>query len=104
MSQNTLDMQIGQAWQSHRTGDNQNSLAQFESIINQSPGNIDAHYGLGLVRRAIGQHELAVQAFRKALELVSAIERDESNLEERDRYLILTRMINQRLAETQAAI
>jgi Tfp pilus assembly protein PilF len=101
MAQQPIDEQVGQAWQYHRQGDNQNAIAQFEAIVKQNPSNIDANYGLGLVQRALGRGEQAFESFQKALDLVNAAERHENNIEERDRYLILTRMINQRLAETK---
>ncbi|HEX2619074.1 MAG TPA: tetratricopeptide repeat protein [Phototrophicaceae bacterium] len=107
MSQNVNDALIGKAWGAHRLGRNGEAIRDFEQVIKSDGQNVDAYYGLGLAQRASGQTAEAQAAFEKALALAkqktAEIQgaRHEHNLEsdEDDRYMMLTRMLSQRLEE-----
>lgn len=104
---------IGEAWRLHRSGDNRAAIKIFDEILGKTPRDIDALYGLGLARRAEGDQDGARDAFSKALDIAentlravddtSAAEghHGANNLETSadDRYLMLNRMIQQRLDE-----
>ena len=108
---------VGQAWRLHREGDNDGAIRQFESILSTSPDNVDALYGLGLAQKAVGDNAAAADAFRQALDNAEAAlaaartasqadgvmgDNDlETNFD--DRYMMLTRMLNQRLEDVGAA-
>lgn len=104
---------IGEAWRKHRANDHESAIQIFEDILSRTPDNLDAHYGLGLALRSVGKKEDAVDAFQKALQLakdaLKAIEttssvdghRGSNDLDtyEDDRFLMLNRMLRQRLNE-----
>lgn len=106
---------IGSAWRKHRDGDYRGAMDIFDEILRKTPNNIDALYGMGLARYGNGDATGAVESFTKALELarasLRAIEvtsvvdghRGSNDLDtyEDDRYLMLTRMISQRLTEIE---
>lgn len=109
MAQQTADSRLGDAWNAHRQGRNSEAISGFQAIAQSAPEDIDAHYGLGLALRANGNLEDALQAFQKALALVQARSeqlRGESrgenqlNTADDDRMMMLTRMVNQRISET----
>jgi tetratricopeptide (TPR) repeat protein len=118
MSNEIIDAQIGQAWRYQREGNVKAALAEYERILKLNDSNIDANYGMGLTQRLAGDKEKAIQYFRRALELVekgdsvgkaarevaanTPGERIKPNTVEDDRYMMLTRMINQRLEELGA--
>ena len=105
---------IGEAWRLHRSGDNEGSLNIFKDILAKTPRDVDALYGLGLALRGAGDAMGAKEAFQKALEIAEATlkavddtssaegHHGSNNLETiaDDRYLMLTRMLQQRIAET----
>lgn len=106
------DPKIGEAWAIHRRGDHPGAIKKFEEAIKVVPHSADAHYGLALALRADGQNEKAIDAFRQSLEIaenkLSAVrnlddvdDQVRNNLDtiEDDRYLMLSRMIKQRLHE-----
>lgn len=104
---------IGEAWRLHRNGDNQAAIDIFKDILSKTPNNVDANYGLGLALRAKGDKAAAAEAFQRALKLVeealNAVNTTSSadghlggndlDTYEDDRYMMLTKMIKQRLAE-----
>lgn len=104
---------IGEAWRLHRSGNNPAAMSLFQDILSKTPKHLDALYGLGLARRADGDATGARDAFQKALELakealsaeeeISAVDgrHGANNLDsyEDDRFMMLQRMIQQRLAE-----
>ena len=105
---------IGRAWRLHRDGDSRGAIDMFSSIIEASPANVDAHYGLGLAHKTLGENDAAAAAFKTALDnteqaltavqKTSQVEGDndlDSNAD--DRYMMLTRMLNQRLEDVGAA-
>lgn len=107
---------VGQAWRLHRDGDNEGAIRAFDSIISANPENVDALYGLGLAHKAAGNPSEAADAFSRALEktesALSAVQtasHAEGNLGDNDletnfddRYMMLTRMLSQRLEDVGA--
>lgn len=104
---------IGEAWRLHRDGSNDKAISIFKEIIQKTPDNVDAHYGLGLAQKASGDKASAADAFQKALNLAEAAlnaVKTASNVEghhgtndldtnEDDRYMMLSRMLKQRLED-----
>jgi tetratricopeptide (TPR) repeat protein len=109
MSNETLAEQIGQAWRYQRDGKADAAIAEYERLLRQEPDNIDANYGMGLAQRTAGKYEVAIKYFEHAQALVEAAittRRQASgdaphtaNTPEDDRYMMLSRMLKQRLAE-----
>ena len=107
---------IGQAWRLHREGDNNGAVDMFSSIISSNPDNVDALYGLGLAHKATGDNSAAADAFSRALEktdsalsAVKTTSQIEGHLGDNDldtnfddRYMMLTRMLKQRLQDVGA--
>lgn len=110
-NQNSNTERVGQAWNHHREGRNDASIAEFEAILKQNPSDVDANYGLGLAQRAAGRKQAAVESFQRALKLVEQAKeayqstrsgsQAENNVKtpEDDRFQMLNRMVQQRLAE-----
>ncbi|MFW5691118.1 MAG: tetratricopeptide repeat protein [Chloroflexota bacterium] len=104
---------IGDAWALHRNNQNEEAIAQFRSILDKHPDLVDPNYGLGLAYRAVGNKEQAVQAFQRAYDLASQTLREiraETEAEgvaiatnlgrtDDDRFMMLIRMLYQRLRE-----
>ncbi len=104
---------IGRAWRQHRDGDNQGAIRLFEEVIAASPDSVDAHYGMGLAFKSMGEMQSAAESFQRALSVteqaLSAVQLTshaegqhgandlETNID--DRYMMLTRMLNQRLED-----
>jgi Tfp pilus assembly protein PilF len=109
MSSENIAADIGRAWRYQREGKADAAIGEFERILKQDANNIDANYGMGLAQRSVGKNENAIKYFRRALELVQAAEKTrnhtpgERNMPEDDRYMMLGRMLNQRLAELKAS-
>ncbi len=107
---------IGEAWRLHRNGDNEGAERIFREILDKAPKHLDALYGLGLVRRANGNIAGAEEAFQSALQLAkdayNAVDTasvvdghrngNDLNTYEDDRFLMLQRMIQQRIDELNA--
>jgi tetratricopeptide (TPR) repeat protein len=103
------EAQIGKAWGLHREGRNTEAIREFQQVLTSAPESVDAHYGLGLALRANGQYDAAEETFRQALSLTKnrqegvkkPIEKqnDELMYSEADRFMMLNRMITQRLDE-----
>lgn len=112
----TMDLagRIGSAWRLHRDGGNQDAIRMFEEIIRDRPDSVDAHYGLGLAQKALGDDSAAAGAFQQALDLVEATQSadafeaeaagpaDANGPNSEDRYMMLTRMLKQRLEDVSA--
>ncbi|MGB7341718.1 MAG: tetratricopeptide repeat protein [Phototrophicaceae bacterium] len=108
---------VGEAWKQHRMGNNSGAIEIFQDILSQRPGHLDALYGLGLAQRAEGKLDLATETFNKAaqlnaealaaLETQSVVDGHKGNNDldtyEDDRFMMLSRMISQRLEEIEAA-
>jgi Tfp pilus assembly protein PilF len=93
--QQNMDARIGEAWKSHRQGQNQQAIEQFLQLLEEAPDNIDAQWGLGLSYRNLQQHENALKIFRKVLDLVET--KLESDTNDMERYLMLKRMASQQI-------
>lgn len=121
MSSNTTVIQIGRAWGYLREGQPDTAVKEFEKILQQEPDNIDANYGMGLATRATGNYPAAIKYFEHGLKIVDKndsagriareaaandfqTERIKPNTAEDDRYMMLTRMLKQRLDETNTLL
>jgi tetratricopeptide (TPR) repeat protein len=105
---------VSNAWRYQREHQASTAVTEFEKILKQDANNIDALYGYSLALRDSGNKESAITHFQQVLELVesAALERrptstseDEirvPNSAEDDRYMMLARMIKQRLSELKA--
>ena len=87
---------LGTAWAAHRLGNQDAAITSFQQILKSSPNQIDALYGLGLAQRNIGQWEAAAASFKKCGELVDNVLAENPH---EDRYMMLKRMVSQRLSE-----
>ncbi|MCB9454600.1 MAG: tetratricopeptide repeat protein [Anaerolineaceae bacterium] len=112
---------ISQAWNLYRQGQPDTAIVEFERILSADRDNVDALYGIGLAQRAAGQYEAAVKSFETALQLVKAISekqtatrrevygdklatQNDPSTPEDDRYMMLVRMLTQRVTESKAAL
>jgi tetratricopeptide (TPR) repeat protein len=113
---------IGEAWQMHREGRSEDAVVEFERIIRDNPDNVDAYYGLGLAQRSTNRHSAAKSSFEQALILIDKAEaarRTNAAAEGRhddaagwnderdtsfDHFLMMKRMIGQRLNEVSAQL
>lgn len=119
MGSETVAAQVGHAWRYQREGQAESAIKEFEKILQQQPDDIDANYGMGLAQRTAGRSEAAAKYFQHALDIVDKqdlagkaardaaandfqTERIKPNTAEDDRYMMLTRMLKQRLAEVGA--
>lgn len=108
---------IAEAWKIHRNGKHQQAIDMFKDILSKSPELIDAFYGMGLAQKALGDKNGATKSFQECLRLARKT-LDAVNLESRveghhgsnnlntyddDRYMMLTRMVHQRLYEMGSA-
>jgi tetratricopeptide (TPR) repeat protein len=115
-------IRIGEAWRMHREGRSEDAVVEFERIIKEHPDNVDAHYGLGLAQRTSGHQATAKSSFEQALILIDKAEaarRAQAAAEGRreadgvtwnderdhsyDHFLMMKRLIGQRLSEVNAA-
>jgi len=104
---------IGEAWRLHRDGNNDQAIKIFKEIIQKAPESVDAHYGLGLAYKATNDNASAADAFQKALQLAQSAFKavnttsnadghhgsNDLDTNEDDRFMMLTRMLKQRLAD-----
>jgi tetratricopeptide (TPR) repeat protein len=60
------------AWTLYVKGDQNNAEKDFQQAINSDSQSVEAYYGLGLTLKLQGRTEPALQAFEKAIELVTA--------------------------------
>ena len=111
--QDTIRDLVSKAWNYQREGKPDTAAAEFEKIVQKYPQDIDANYGLGLALKSAGQIDRAVKSFKTTLELVAeskktydatkdqSSDQDTIKTPEDDRFMMLSRMVNQRLAELQ---
>ncbi len=112
MPNQNVNQQIGNAWKLHREGENSTAISEFRKVMDHAPDSVDAHYGLGLALRADGDESGSAEAFQKAYQLctdaliaVRKVSGSEGGIgnnlgsTEDDRYMMLTRMLQQRLVE-----
>lgn len=93
MDQNDIKAKIDAAWRAYRAGQQQAAIEHFTLILAEAPDDIDAHWGLGLSYRRLGDREKARQAFEKVADLAARALQDEP--EDRERYFMLQRMARQ---------
>ncbi len=65
MDQNEIKTKIDAAWRAYRAGQQQAAVEHFITILAEVPDEIDAHWGLGLSYRHLGEREKARQRSRK---------------------------------------
>ena len=110
MSSVNIESLVSNAWRLHRDGNNAQAINEFKAILDETPGSIDAFYGLGLAQRAEGESDAAIESFQKAFVLAkeaheAAFSKAEGQPEhlmetsEDARFMMLQRMISQRLDE-----
>lgn len=113
MSTMPTEERIGQAWNLHRNQEYRAALDIFTEILRKTPNNIDALYGQGLALVGSGDKAAASESFTKALDLAKASLQavdvtsvvdghhggNDLDTYEDDRYLMLVRMLGQRLEE-----
>jgi tetratricopeptide (TPR) repeat protein len=118
MSSSSVVSQVGSAWGHLRQQNYRDAINEFETILKSAPEDIDAIYGLGLALKADGQNEAAIKSFQKAYSLAKIATTqvpehhdipDQGQLEDKleiagqnTRYMMLTRMLKQRLTELKA--
>ena len=115
MSSNPINTtNVSNAWRYQREHQAPTAVTEFQKILKQDETNIDALYGLGLALRDSGNTEGAITNFQKCLELVEAAalarrpattgeeEHRVANTPDDDRYMMLARMLKQRLSELKA--
>ncbi len=104
---------ISEAWRLHREGQNEAAMGIFQDLIRIAPENVDAYYGLGLVYKASGDRDAAIVAFQTALgyaeQAYHAVQTtshaeghhgaSDLNTHEDDRFMMLSRMLKQRLED-----
>ncbi len=111
MSQNSLSDAISHAWNHQREGHPDAAIGEFQKILQQNPRDIDANYGLGIAQKALGQTDAAIKTFKNTLELIAESKKaydstrnqsgelDTIKTPEDDRFMMLNRMVQQRLSE-----
>jgi tetratricopeptide (TPR) repeat protein len=99
MANSDYAVQLGRAWALHREGRHDMAIDEFSHVLREAPNHIDALYGLALAQRGSHMYDAAKQTFERSLELVNeALEQHPGE----DRYEMLQRFIQQRLAELVA--
>ena len=111
--QDNVRERISKAWHHHREGRASDAMKEFQTIVQQFPKDIDANYGLGLAQKNSGDVDGAIKSFKNALELIvqskqsyeasheQSQDPDHIKTPEEDRFMMLTRMVKQRLSELQ---
>jgi len=107
MTKEELSKMIGNGWESFRKGDPKSALETFRKVLNDDNDNVDAHYGVGLALRASNDKTNAKSSFETALRIaereLAAIRKGERandlTTTRDDRYMMLIRMLGQRIAE-----
>lgn len=61
---------LQKAWEHHSNKQDDAAEVSFRRAIQMSPGLFDAYFGLGLVLKAQGRKQEAIEAFNKVLELL----------------------------------
>src|SRR5262245_21735995 len=105
MSTETIASRVGRAWGYQRDGRQDAALIEFNQILKESPNDVDANYGVGMLYKAIGSLDQAKQAFQQAAKLIEKERTAAENADQatKDRFAMLTRMVNQRITELNKA-
>lgn len=69
ISQSAEDF-LRKGWEYHSNKQEDSAEQSFRRAIQMSPGLLDAYFGLGLVLKAQGRKQEAIQAFEKVLDLL----------------------------------
>lgn len=107
MSKDELSVLVGDGWEALRSKDAARAQDAFRRVLNEDKEHIDALYGLGLAQRESGDKAAARTSFTTAKtiaerELAALRGGSMSNnltTTRDDRYMILIRMLEQRLNE-----
>lgn len=99
---------IGDGWALVAKGDYSGAINTFNDVIRSDAHNIDGYYGLGVAQRASGDKAGAKASFEKAKalseQMLAELRHGKSSNDlmtsRDDRYMMLIRMLQQRLAET----
>jgi hypothetical protein len=115
MSSNPLNTtNVSHAWRLQREHQPQLAIPEYQKILQQDSDNIDALFGYGLAQRDNGDGEGAITSFQHCLELVDAAalarrpaitgeeEHRVANTPDDDRFMMLSRMLKQRISEIKA--
>lgn len=111
MSSNNSDAmysKIGDGYAQHAKGDYAGAIRTFSDVVRADGQNVDGYYGLGMSQRASGDNAAAKASFEKAMSLSEQIlaelrqgtTSNDLTTTRDDRYMMLIRMLQQRLAET----
>lgn len=117
MSTLANEERIGAAWRLHRDGKHAAAIEMYQDILKRTPSNLDALYGLGLAFRNNGDLVKARESLQKAFDIAqraldgvaSASEAEghhganDLDTYEDDRFMMLSRMLQQRLGELDGA-
>lgn len=96
MPETTYAAELGRAWAHQRAKRYQQAADEFKAILLSAPTHIDALYGLALAQRGLQQIAEAEATWEQCSALVAqALEQNPGD----DRYEMLQRLIEQRLAE-----
>lgn len=76
-------------WAFHSRGNQERAESDFRRALSYSPESVDANYALGLVLKAQGMNDEAVESFNKAMSLIEAGKVNDSNRLEMMRRLTL---------------
>lgn len=103
------EQKVTEAWNHLREGRADQALSAFETTVRSFPEDVDAYYGLGITQQQLKHRDDATETFNKTLELITIQQKDVVVSEdqgsdyvrtpEEDRFLMLTRMVKQRLQE-----
>ncbi len=86
---------IGDAWRLHVEGHDSAAVERFVQLSDASPEDIDTLYGLGLAQRGAGRYEDALATFNKVLELLTGVQAESED--EQNRLEMLMRMSRQQI-------
>ncbi|MBN1965448.1 MAG: tetratricopeptide repeat protein [Anaerolineae bacterium] len=95
MSTTRENSELGKAWHSHVAGRDDSAVGEFEKLVEQSPQDFDALYGLGLAYRGANQYAKSIEIFKRLEEMLEG----EKPADEDDfnRLEMLKRMVNQQI-------
>lgn len=102
MDQRDIEKKIGEAWKSSHKGQDATAIEGFLSLVEQSPDNVDAHWGLGLAYRRSNQPQKALDVFERVHELLAMHLESEGG--QRGRYYMLNRMVEQQVEQLKSQL
>lgn len=84
---NDLEGYVRRGWAFHSRSQEDKAEADFLRALSLDPESVDVQYALGLVYKAQGKKEQAIQAFKKTIALLDA-----GKVEDRARHEMLHRL------------